>query len=707
MTGELQVMLLGGLRATFADAPAAGFQYKKSLALLAFLASTGQPQSRETLSGMLWTEMPEENARANLRKVLTDLRQCLAPYLIVTRQTVAINPERPCWLDTRAFEGKLKGLRTAGDHGLLSEGQIQELSQAVELYRGDFMEGFYIHDAPAFEEWVILQREHYRQLQLTALQVLTEHHTAQGAYAQGIIYAGQLLALEPWHEESHRQMMLLLAMSGQRSAALHQYEVCAAILKQELDVEPSRDTTELYSRIQAGEVDVASARATPPHNLFAPVTPFVGREAELHATLARLGDPQCRLLTLVGIAGVGKTRLALEAASATLGRFADGVFLVRAETANAADLVCCIADELGLCLKENESSEEQLLRHLHEKQILLVLDNAELLVGCERLLLEILHRAPKVKCMMTSLERLGLDGEWVLPIEGLAVPRSSLAGDIDSSSAVQLFAAYARRAEADFAIDDENRAAIARICQLVEGLPLAIELAAAWARVLSCHEIAREIENNIDFLATSSTSVPERHRSLRAVFAYSWAHLSPEEQQVFAQLSVFRGGFSRDAAEQVAGASLQLLASLLDRCLIQKGSLGRYEIHEFLREYGAEKLAGTPEQGEAVYSRHCRYFAALVAEKEIQLTGPRPQEALNEIAGELENIRVAQQWLARQAGIASPSSEAKGSPAPQTTHRRRLEIERLFEQTIGQAHALLEQRAGMAGEIVLSVQPLL
>jgi predicted ATPase/DNA-binding SARP family transcriptional activator len=705
MTGELQLMLLGKPRYTFTDAPtnapAVDFLYKKSLALLAFLASTRQPQSRETLAGMLWAEMPEEHARANLRKVLTDLRHGLAPFLTITRQAVAFNGAAPYALDVEAFETKLRALKSAGDPGLLGESTIQQLSEAVELYTGDFMDGYYIHDAPAFEEWVTLQREHFRQLQLTALHTLAKYHTARGAYTPGIAFTGKLLALEPWHEESHQQMMLLLALTGQRSAALHQYEMCRDILEKELGVVPSRDTTALYRQIQSGELSAPPSRAVPPHNLLAQVTPFVGRETELQTIAGRLNDPECRLLTLVGIPGAGKSRLALQAASAALGLFADGVFRVRTELAPGSDLLRCIADGLGLCLEQGGNPEEQLLDNLRHKQLLLVLDNAELLGSRAEFLLEVLQHAPGVKWLLTSLERLGLPGEWVLPVGGLVVPHSQSAEEIDSSSAVQLFATYACRAEADFMLSEENRAAIVRICQLVEGLPLAIELAAAWARVLPCQEIAQEIERNIDFLATSSKSVPERHCSLRAVFAYSWAHLSKEEQEVFARLSVFKGGFSRDAAEQVAGASLRILASLLDRCLIQKSSLGRYDVHEFLREYGAQELAENQEQDEEVHNRHGLYFAAFVSQRGAQLAGPRQREALNEIAGELENIKAAQRWSSQQISTAPGGSRANGESASRTQYRRHQKDERLFEQAIRQVYKLLEQRARMAGQIAV------
>ncbi len=283
MAMDVRLVLLGKPRLVVAGAPVEHFVYSKTLALLAFLATTGHAHSRDALAGLLWGEMPDEYARANLRKVLSDLRRSLAPHLIISRQTVALDRENGFGLDVEAFESELENLKPASQHRPLSESEIRWLSAATDLYGGDFMEGFYVHDAPAFEEWVLLQRERLQALQLSVLYMLTKHYTARGAYAEGIKQAARLLALAPWHEDFHRQMMLLLALSGQRSAALYQYESCRRILKKELDVEPAPDTVALYKQIQDGDVSLPPLRAVPPHNLLAQVTPFVGRGDELAA----------------------------------------------------------------------------------------------------------------------------------------------------------------------------------------------------------------------------------------------------------------------------------------------------------------------------------------------------------------------------------------------------------------------------------------
>jgi len=696
MATDVRLVLLGKPRLVVAGVPVENFVYSKTLALLAFLAATGRAHSRDALAGLLWGEMPDEYARANLRKVLSDLRRSLASHLIISRQTVALDRENGFGLDVEAFESELENLKPVSQHHLLSESEIRWLRAATDLYGGDFMEGFYVHDAPAFEEWVLLQRERLQALQLSALYVLTKHYTARGAYAEGINQAARLLALAPWHEDFHRQMMLLLALSGQRSAALYQYETCRRILKKELDIEPAPDTVALYKQIQDGDVSLPPLRAVPPHNLLAQVTPFVGRGDELAAIRERLNDPQCRLLTLVGISGAGKTRLALQAASELLAGFPDGVYLVTLGSEDdLGSQVRCVAASLGLGLREGQDAREQLLAYLRDRQMLLLLDGAEHLCGRAEFLAEMLQHARNLKLLLTSLARLTLPGEWVLPVGGLALPATADGRDIEGHAACQLFLTCARRGQPDFAVSSNNQAHIQRICQLVEGLPLAIELAASWVHVLTCEEIVHEIERNIDFLATSSMSVPERHRSLRAVFARCWAQLAAEEREVFSSLSVFRGGFRREAAEQVAGASLQILAALVDRCLVQKDSRGRYSIHQFLREYSAQKLAEDPERHRAIARRYQEFYSDFVVQRLAQLPGAGQPQVLDEMVAEMDNLQAASIWAHEAAGMAAGGPGLVSVAGARPRHSLSGEGDRLFDRAIREVYALIRDRDGV------------
>ena len=301
MTAALEIRLFGGLDIRLADAPVTTFISTKAPALLVYLAVTRRAHQRDTLATLLWGEMGDADAKNNLRQALTSLRKVIDPYLDIARDTVALRDDMPVWVDVCAF---LEVLRRTGD----GEVATPRLHTAVELYRGDFLEGFFVRDAPDFEEWALAQRTRLRGLALQAMHSLTARQMAAGNFAAAIDAATHLLALDAWREESHRLLMLALARTGQFSAALSQYQVCRRLMLETFDVEPSLETTALYERVRA-------AQRGPRHNLPAALTGFVGRARELDEVRHRLATSTCRLLTIVGPGGSGKTRLALEAAA--------------------------------------------------------------------------------------------------------------------------------------------------------------------------------------------------------------------------------------------------------------------------------------------------------------------------------------------------------------------------------------------------------
>jgi predicted ATPase/class 3 adenylate cyclase len=381
-------------------------------------------------------------------------------------------------------------------------------------------------------------------------------------------------------------------------------------------------------------------------NLPASRTSFVGRADELEAIDRLLEDPGCRLLTLLGPGGVGKTRLALEAAGRRLDRYQHGVhFVPLASVASPDFLAPAMAESLQFPVDgahSGFSAQDQLLDFLSERSTLLVLDNFEHLVEGSELLSLVIERAPRVEMMATSRERLGVQSEWVFGVEGLEVSgNGGGAGD----GAVGLFVERARQV-ADFHLTEEERPQVARICRLVYGMPLGIELAAAWVSMLSCAEIADEIERNIGFLSTTARDVPERHRSLRAAFDQSWRLLADEQRDVFQRLSVFRGSFTRDAAAAVAGADLRLLFELSSKSLVRRLELGRYELHELLRQYAADKLGADASRSEASSERHARYYVGLLESRRSDLLGPRMAGARDELRPEMDNLRTAVEWAA-------------------------------------------------------------
>ncbi len=356
----------------------------------------------------------------------------------------------------------------------------------------------------------------------------------------------------------------------------------------------------------------------------------------------RLGEEGCRLLTLTGPGGMGKTRLALEAAARLMPGFSFGAFMVSLDSSATPELLAdSIADTLGLSFYGPEDHLRQVVGFLQDKEALLIMDGFEAALPAAALLSEVLAASPRVKILATSRARLGLQGEWVMEVGGMACPAREAAGEPEEFDAVRLFLQGARRVNPVFDLTPGDQAWMARICDLLGGSPLAIELASSWARVLSLSEIAREIERDLDFLQTTRADVPERHRSMRAVFEYSWGMLEPREAACFSALSVFKGGFRREAAQAVAGANLLCLASLVDKSLVHRNPAGRYEAHGLVRQFAAEKLDPGSDRGEKVRAAHCAYFAGFLDRREPLLEGMLQRETLAEIAEEIENVREA------------------------------------------------------------------
>ncbi|MHB8630113.1 MAG: tetratricopeptide repeat protein [Aggregatilineales bacterium] len=366
-------------------------------------------------------------------------------------------------------------------------------------------------------------------------------------------------------------------------------------------------------------------------------TPLVGRTDELLQIGGRLARSDCRLLTLVGPGGIGKTRLAITAAQTHQGMFVDGVAFVSLATITDTTLIPdVIAQNLRMTL--TGPATEQVPAYLHRRTMLLVLDNCEQLVGDLSWLFELLAASPGIKVLATSRELLHLEGEWIFDVPALA-------------QAVALFMITAQRVKWGFDVEGE-KTGVGRICQLVENLPLAVELAAAWVRVMPCAAIADEIANSLDILTTNVRTVPDKHRSMRAAFEYSWKLLSVDERSIFRKLSVFRGGFTREAAEQVAGASLPVLASLTDKSLLRVDTNGRYNLHELLRQYAHEKLVEASEK-KPVMDRHRDRYLAFAESAEQELFNAAQADWFSRIETEHSNLMEAIDWSVESGDIAA------------------------------------------------------
>jgi predicted ATPase len=426
---------------------------------------------------------------------------------------------------------------------------------------------------------------------------------------------------------------------------------------QDLGVHQLKDLAEpqqvfglVHADLALREFPALRSMSSQPNNLPRQPTPLVGREDRLVEIGDLLSKPDCRLLTLVAPGGMGKTRLGLQAAAEQIETFRHGVFFVPlAGVVSADNIPSTIANALKLSFYGVEDLENQLHNYLAEKRMLLLLDNFEHLVDGAGAVADILAAAPEVKVLVTSRRHLRLQAEWAFDVPGLSVPEN---GPLEAAAAygsVELFLQSARRIRPGFSPPLEELQAITRVCRLVDGMPLALELAAAWVKTLSCREIAAEIEADLDLLKTEMQDVPLRQRSVRAVFEHSWNDLSSKEQLAFAKLSVFRGGFSRDAAQNVTGATIRIVSELINKSLLARDSSGRFQLHELLRQFAAQKLEEDVETCWATQGQHAAYFSNFLKGFEQSLIRGARTEPIEKINGELDNIVLAWQWAIEQA----------------------------------------------------------
>ncbi|MFN8495844.1 MAG: BTAD domain-containing putative transcriptional regulator [Caldilineaceae bacterium] len=672
----LAIALLGGFAVTAADEPITMFAYDKVRGLLAYLVvEADRPHRRDWLATLFWPDQPRRSALQSFSQALYQLRRAIAdaqakpPFLLITPQTVQFNATSDYWLDTQAFTRLLDECRTHEHRQLQTCAEcLARLAQAVSLYHGPLLEGFSLPDCPEFDEWTLIQRERLQRLAIDALRALTSGYERQENYTQALLYGQRWLALEPWQEEAHCAVMRVLAASGQRSAALAQFEQCRRLLAAELAVEPSAETVALYQRIRDAS-DAQAAVRSPRHHLPAPLTPLIGRTHELALIEGWLHNPACRLVSLVGPGGSGKTRLALEAAMQVADEFVDGVvFVPLTAVESPAAIVPAIVQALGLAFARQEDPQRQLSACLHAQNLLLVLDNFEHLLSGVHILTALLAAAPHVKLLVTSRGQLNAQGEQMLAVAGLTLPEVQKAdsGDLSvdeanpvmAADAVALFLYHAHRLRADYTPEPADLAAISQICAAVDGMPLAILLAAAWLPLLSpaaiAHQLLDELASDahgIDFLAADWPDLPERQRSMRTVLDQAWRLLREPEQRVLAALAVFRGGFTQAAANAVAGANLHQLRSLVEKSWLHRTPENRYELHELLRQYAEEKLRPMPALALLVQDRHCAHFAAALERWAGELRGTRQLTALAELETDLANAQAAWNWALAQGEL--------------------------------------------------------
>ena len=603
---------------------------------------------------------------------------------------------------------------TALNQGNLGVINLPLLQKALDLYQGKFLAGFTVRNAPVFETWVARQESQLHSLIVQGCYSLADAYFQQGQIQAGLTASQRLLHWEPWHEAGHRLHMRLLVADGQRSAALAQYTLCRQLLANELAVEPEAATIALYEEIRTGAYDKEtrkqenrkigrqaekeaydtvmvnhpvtlspshSATQSTPHNLLGQLTLFVGRAAEIEQLLTLLTDAAHPLITLTGLGGIGKTRLALAVAQKILDFgflildypatqnpkskiknpiFPDGLWFVPliglAAGENLTDrLAVAIMDALHLPYVGPLAPQEQLLDGLRESNLLLILDNFEHLLAGVDLLYMLLQRAPGVKLLVTSRQILNLPVEFVWQLDGLTMPALEVGEIITPAEAqrydsVALFVERAQRVDRTFQLNQSNQAGVLQICRSVEGLPLGIELAAAMLRYHTCQELWQSVQQDYRVLAAAQRDVPPRHRSITALFDFSWRFLTPPQAYTLAACTIFPQSFTDEAAAAIADATPAILWALVDQSLLKQTSDRRFELHELVRQYAATQLAHDPQAVAQCRQRYIDYYSTVIETDVAELM--RISSKLQLIQQELPNIRLTWLWCIEQGQLA-------------------------------------------------------
>lgn len=700
----LSFSLLGPVSLYQGGTPLSQFRSQKEVALLIFLAHTSQNHSREFIADLLWEDRSTQQALSNLRTVLTRLRKQVEEELLVTRKTLALDAE-----SLRQVDSVRLLMTLAETSHVNSAKQANTLLTTLDSYHGDFLANFNLSDAPRFETWMTTTREHIRQEVIAAYGKLGNYALSANDADVGIATAQRWLLVDPLDEDAHILLIQLLLGDGQTKAALEQYKTCVTLLRNELGVGPSDELTALIQRAKSSHkpsafkppsLPIGQTSQSSHHNLPAITDQFIGRTNAQQAILDRLALDWCRLVTIIGPGGVGKTRLATTIARTCLNQqqhspkketqleyrnYADGIWLVELADVDPTDddlteaIAVEIATALDLRLSGADKPIDQLLGFLQHKAMLLLLDNFEHLVedGLEIVSL-ILGRTEGVQLLVTSREALRIRAEWTIALQGLEYLNEAQSSQSDrensstdealQSDALDLFMArYAQHQRG--AIAASQRAAMVEICHMVEGLPLAIELAAALTQNAMSQAVADKLRSGFGNLNTTFRDVPQRHRSLRTVFEMSWQMLTPAVQQRLAKLSVFRGGFTQDAASSIAEADVDVLNTLTEKSLLAHDpETDRYSIHAVVRAYASEKLAdgdmpssSSPRSDSITMAEHtqfvhARYYLNLLAEHAEPLQKDAPQASMTILEPEMANVRAAWQSALAPLPVSSGAS---------------------------------------------------
>lgn len=622
------------------------FESSKVRALLAYLMlESDRPHSREHLSGLFWADYDESRAGKSLRQALSNLRKSIRdndagdPLLAINAESIRAVANHPqLWLDTIIFENLLAQSEKHSHRKFETcTACAARLEQAAELYRGELLTSFFLKESDSFQNWLVTRREYFHQKIITVLENLSAYYERRYEYKKAISHARRLVSLDEWREESHTLLMRLLASDSQRSAALKQYKTCCQILMDEFGAEPQTETTRIYQQILGNKIK-ASKQPAVPNNLPHFGTTFVGRQNEILRIVEHLQEKNRRLVTVVGTGGVGKTRLALQAAQDQLYAYNDGVFWIQLENIETPEMLSSIiANTLGMEFPAKGEPQAHVLNFLQHRDLLLILDNFDHLVAGAQFITTLLNNAPGLSILATSREPLQLQAEWILELEGLPTQAGA---DTDKPAALHLFEQRAKNIVPRFQLSAKDYDDALRLCESLDGLPLGIELAAVLTKKLTCAEIAEQLSKDVSLFSSPMRDVPARHRSLLVAFDQSWNLLTKDEQLGFASLAVFPSRFSPQAAHEVCRIRIELLNELCQKSLVRQFGKDWYSLHPLLRQYARTKQASAEISEMDLDIRFQDYYARLAQTLGSDLKYGNIRQALVGFSDNLLNLTV-------------------------------------------------------------------